>query len=268
MAKQLGLDQAFGQGGAVYADERLVPPRAAGHNGLRHQLFSRAAFPTHQHVDRALGHAADGVIHQPHGLAAPDQLAKRVSLAGLLAQPAVLDFRGPFLERGPEHCLHFLEIYRRDKTLTDSGLFELPARSLVMRSGKPEQDQVLVMLAKLAHQPQHLIVRGMGGFKIQNDGLDRGLGEQRQYLFTRAQKRGMEGGRQYFLRRQLHRLIRSHNRYARGCAGGYSIGRHRKTLGISAPGKRIQGHESGPDYRSIFHPWWENNRPAPGKLEA
>ena len=115
-----------------------------------------------------------------------------------------------------------------------------------MRSGKAEQDQVLVVLAKLAHQPQHLMVGRMGGFKIQNNGFDRSLGEQWQYLFARAQKRGVEGRRQYFLSGQLHRLIRGHNRYARGCAGGYSIGRHRNTSEFRPRGRGSRGHESGP----------------------
>ncbi len=76
MAKQFGLDQAFRKSGAVYADERLVPPGAAGDDGLSYQFFSGPALAANQHVDVALGHTADSVVNQSHRITATNQLAK------------------------------------------------------------------------------------------------------------------------------------------------------------------------------------------------
>ena len=150
VAKQLRLDQALRKRGAIHADKWLLSPRPAGDNGLRHQFFPGAAFPANQHIDIAFGHAADGVVNQAHGVAAADQLAKRISSASLFPQPAVLDFRGSFLQRDCEQSpLHFLEVHRRDEQCADASLLELIAGSLVVRTGKAQQNQMLVLFPQL-----------------------------------------------------------------------------------------------------------------------
>ena len=49
MAEQFGLDQRFGQGGAVHGDERFAPARAEVMQPLGDQLLAGAALADHQH---------------------------------------------------------------------------------------------------------------------------------------------------------------------------------------------------------------------------
>ena len=144
-----------------------------------------------------------------------------------------------------KNALYLLEIHRRDEAVTDPNLFKLVTGRLVVRPRKPQQDQILVAGSQLANQAKHLVVGSIRSFQIENKGLKRDLVEKWQYLFAGAQKRGVEGGRQHFLRRQLHRFVRGHNRDARGRARGYRIHRHRKRP------RNCQPHEAraGMNYR-------------------
>ena len=171
MAKQLGLDQAFRKRGAVYTDKRLVPPRTAGDDGLRHQFFAGPALAANQHIDVALGHAADSVINQPHRVAAADQLAKRISAARLFPQPGVFDFRGPFFQRRVQDRLHFLKIHRSDKAMTDSGLLELTAGALLCERVNPSRTRFSSRCAQLADQLERLLVGGVARFPDRESGL-------------------------------------------------------------------------------------------------
>ena len=139
VAKQLGLDQAFRKRSTVYADKGIVPPWAAGDDGLRDQLLPGSAFSANQYIDVALGHAADGVVHPPHRLAAADQLAKRVSAAGLLSQSAAIDFRRSLLQPLAQNALHFRKIHWRDEAVTDTCLFELATSGFVVRPVNPSK---------------------------------------------------------------------------------------------------------------------------------
>ena len=85
---------------------------------------------------------------------------------------------------------------------------------------------MLIAFAKLADQPERLLGRRAGSFQVENQGFDRGFIEQRQDLVAGAQKCGVKGGRQHFLRRKLDRLVRGDNCNARCRASGYGIHRH------------------------------------------
>ena len=58
VAEQLALQQRLGQGGAVEADERPVPPRAARVDRPGDQFLADAALAADQHRRLRLGHAA------------------------------------------------------------------------------------------------------------------------------------------------------------------------------------------------------------------
>ena len=49
MAEQLGLDERFGQRGAVHDDQRLVPARRQTMEALGNQFLAGTAFADHQH---------------------------------------------------------------------------------------------------------------------------------------------------------------------------------------------------------------------------
>jgi hypothetical protein len=62
-----------------------------------------------------------------------------------------------------------------------------------VRSGEAKKNQILVVITQPANQPEHVLIGDVRSFKIQNNGFQRNLVEQRQYLFARAQERGVEG---------------------------------------------------------------------------
>ncbi|MCY1435933.1 hypothetical protein D9M71_520440 [compost metagenome] len=55
MAKQLGLEQRFGDGRAVEGDEGLAGARAKIVQAAGHALLAATGFATNQHIDRQAG---------------------------------------------------------------------------------------------------------------------------------------------------------------------------------------------------------------------
>ena len=95
------------------------------------------------------------------------------------------------------------------------------------------------MLAQLAHQPQHLIVGSMCGFKVQNDGFDGGLGEQRKHLFPDPSRVVWKAD--------------ANTSWAASCTDSSVV----TTAMRGAAPVGIVIHRDR-HYRSIFHPWQGN----------
>ena len=89
VAEQFGLDQLFGDGGAIHFDERLGAAQAGGVQGARDEFLAGAAFAIDEHA--AVGGRGQGdlLAHGLHGNALADDVVAR---AEFLAQAAVFLF--------------------------------------------------------------------------------------------------------------------------------------------------------------------------------
>ena len=87
MAEQLGLDQGFGQRGAVHGDQRLVPAARQAVKAFGDEFFTRTALADHKHGavhGRSAGGAFDRVEEGP-GLA--DELALELHIQTIVKFP-------------------------------------------------------------------------------------------------------------------------------------------------------------------------------------
>ena len=75
MAKQLGLGQGFGQGGAVDVDDGLVTPRRGRVHRAGDQLLARAGLAVNEHGEIRAGDQVDLAPQALDGRAGADHLA-------------------------------------------------------------------------------------------------------------------------------------------------------------------------------------------------
>jgi hypothetical protein len=73
VAKELALEQTFGERRAIDRDEGAVSSVAAGVQRLGHQLFARARLAGDQHRARVAGHPADRLHDRPGGRRPADE---------------------------------------------------------------------------------------------------------------------------------------------------------------------------------------------------
>ena len=88
VAKQLRLDQVFGDGCHVQGDERRLGARAVAVQRMRHQLFAGAGFAVDQHADRRTREPADDAKYVLHRRRFADDVRRRI--AGRLAAHRLL----------------------------------------------------------------------------------------------------------------------------------------------------------------------------------
>jgi hypothetical protein len=73
MAKELALEQGFGEARTVHGHKRPIPAPAGIMDGLGHQLLASARFALQQHGGLRRGYPGHQLQHGPEGRCAPDQ---------------------------------------------------------------------------------------------------------------------------------------------------------------------------------------------------
>src|SRR5271167_2413214 len=168
--------------------------RAGGHYGAGYQLLSGTALPPDNHGGGAIGDAADGAVHIPHGFAGADELAKRRFAARFILQLPPLDFLLTLLERLLQLELQLPAIHRRDEDFI--GARGVHTEPLLARADAGDGVQHNIWV-KGAEGAQNLATIGRlrrERIDVEYDRIQRSFLMQGNNLFRGVEKRNVEEG--------------------------------------------------------------------------
>ena len=122
VAEELGFHQAFGERGAIHADEGTGAARALRVKRAGDEFFADAAFATNDHVGGSAGHAGDGVEDVAHRVGGANEVAERVFAADFFAQDAILAQDAQLFDGALEKMAKDIGINRLDEVIVGAGV--------------------------------------------------------------------------------------------------------------------------------------------------